>query len=100
MRLSLAAAALVLSTSAWAETTAATGQPLCTTVDGLHEYILALIKKDKGWLGSVEGCAMVKGGLRMEVIDKGDATSGMHVDKVRVFGPKGSATGYTMNVDP
>ena len=100
MRLSIACAFLLMSLSAHAGTTASTGQPLCTTPDGLHEYLLAMINKDRDWLNQVEGCAMVKGGLRMEVIEKGDATGRMHIDRVRIFGAKGSGVGYTMNIDP
>lgn len=98
--MSLAAASLVvLAGIAHAETTPPEGAPFCSDKDHLQEFLLAAMKHDKQWLDQLDDCAMIKGGLKYEVIEPGDGQKGMHVDKVRVFGTGGSAVGYTFVID-
>ncbi len=99
MRLAIAAALIILAAAAHAETTPPEGAPFCSDKDKLQEYLMAAMKQDQQWLDSLDGCAMLKGGLKLGIIEAGDPVAGMHVDKVRVFGSGGSAVGYMMTID-
>ena len=85
--------------TAHAATTAPIGQPFCTTSQGLHEYLLVLARRTENRPFEIEGCAVLKGGIEIEVVEKGKVVGGMHVDRVRITGLGTSLIGWTLNFD-
>lgn len=77
------------------------GQPLCSDMDELREFILAALKKDREWMTHLKTCRILKAGLRLVVIEEfeGAADSIMHVVKVRAIGGTSSLVGYTLKID-
>jgi hypothetical protein len=79
--------------------TPAGGQPICTDLDSLKEFLMAGIKQDRQWIQQVDGCAMLKGGLKVVVLeDLPSETEIMHVVKIRAFNARGSGIGYTISI--
>jgi hypothetical protein len=75
------------------------GQPMCVDPDDLLEYLMAGIKQDNQWAQQVKGCGMLKGGLKVVVIEDLPSDSDIsHVVKIRVFNAKGSGVGYTLSL--
>jgi hypothetical protein len=75
------------------------GQPICLEPGDLYEYLMAGLKKDKQWSQQVTGCTMLKGGLKVIVLDDLPSDSEIaHVVKIRAFSAKGSGVGYTLSV--
>ncbi len=99
MRHTVVVLIITLVGAAHAATTAPIGQPFCTTSQSLHEYLLALARRHGDQLFEVEGCALLRGGIEIEVVEKGGVVGGMHVDKVRITGLSASSTGWTLNFD-
>ena len=75
------------------------GAPFCTNRDELQEYVLAARKNDAQWMAQLKSCALVKGGLKIAVIDAGESVKGTHVDKVRIFDNGESMVGYTLTAN-
>src|SRR3954451_8189632 len=74
------------------------GQPLCDDEAALREYLAAMLNQDREAMEQVDGCAMLKPGLRVAVLEDvpSDSTLG-HVVKIRAFGPYSSIVGYTLS---
>src|SRR4051794_9769152 len=74
------------------------GQPLCDDEAALREYLAAMLNQDKEAMEQIEGCAMLKPGLRVAVLGDVPSDSKLaHIVKIRVFGPNSSAVGYTLS---
>ncbi len=63
------------------------------------EYLMAGLKQDKQWSQQVTGCGMLKGGLKVVVLEDLPSDSKIaHVVKIRVFNARGSRVGYTLSL--
>ena len=75
------------------------GQPICTEKDQLQEYFMAVIKQDQQWIKQLSSCGMLKASLKVAVIEEYPSDSDIgHVVKIRAFGARGSAVGYTLSL--
>ncbi|GJE42379.1 hypothetical protein [Methylobacterium soli] len=74
------------------------GQPLCDDEATLREYLSAMLKKDQEAMEQIDGCAMLRPGLRVAVLED-VASSGKlaHVVRIRAFGHDSSVVGYTLS---
>jgi hypothetical protein len=79
--------------------TPSVGQPICVEPGDLMEYLMAGIKQDNQWAQQVSGCGMLKGGLKIVILEDLPSDSEIaHVVKIRVFSAQGSAVGYTLSL--
>ena len=75
------------------------GQPICVKPEDLTEYLMAGFKQDSQWIQQIKGCGMLKGGLKVVVLEDFPSDSELaHVVKIRAFGTTGSAIGYTISL--
>ncbi|WP_336492903.1 hypothetical protein [Methylobacterium nigriterrae] len=74
------------------------GQPLCDDEAALRGYLAAMLNQDKEAMKQVAGCAMLKPGLRVVVLqDVPSASKLAHIVRIRAFGQHSSAVGYTLS---
>jgi hypothetical protein len=78
--------------------TSESGAPFCTDVGQLREYMMAGLQNDEKWMGSLESCAFVKGGLKVAIIEDLPGSDLGHVVRARLFGSGGSTVGYTLSL--
>ena len=74
------------------------GQPLCDDQDALHDYLAAMINQDIEAMKRVDGCAMLKPGLPVRVLEDVPSGSGLgHVVRLEAIRPGERAVGYTVS---
>jgi len=99
--LALLAAILVLTSAAHAnDLKTSPGQPFCTEMAQLQEYLLAMVQRDQRWMRELD-CHGIVGGAKVTIIEEYPSGSDIgHVVKVRIFSPKGqgSVVGYTLSL--
>ena len=84
---------------AWREMlTSPHGQPVCDDEAALREYLAAMLNQDREAMEQVDGCAMLRPGLRVAVLEDVPSDSPLgHVVKIRAFGSHSSVVGYTLS---
>ena len=83
-----------------AETFTSAGQPFCTKVEELQEFLLAAMQHDQRWLQSLHSCLPAPAGTKVAIIEHLPSDSEIgHVVRVRIITKSGaSAVGYTLNL--
>lgn len=77
------------------------GAPFCIDKDHLQEFLVAMLKQDSDWLKQLLDCALLKGGLRIGIIEELPSESALgHVSKVRVIFHGSSVVGYMLFINP
>ena len=74
------------------------GQPLCDDEAALRAYLTAMLNQDREAMERIDGCAMLKAGLRVDVLEDMPSEAKLaHVVKIRAFDPRSSVVGYTLS---
>ena len=74
------------------------GQPVCDGEAALREYLAAMLNQDREAMEQVDGCAMLRPGLRVAVLEDVPSEAKLsHIVKIRAFGPHSSVVGYTLS---
>ena len=85
-----------------ADMKARAGQPFCEQVDDLHDYLVALAKRNLDAMHALD-CGGLPQGARLTILQEfPSASDAGHVARVRAFilGGGGSVTGYTLITKP
>ena len=85
-----------------ADMMAKAGQPFCEQVDDLHDYLVAIAKRNLDAMHALD-CGGLPQGARLTVLQEFPSASvDGHVARVRAFilGGGGSVTGYTLVTKP
>lgn len=95
----LALAFLSSAAKAAGDVTPPNGAPFCIEQDHLQEYMMAMLKHDDEWMKQLRDCVVLRGGVRIGVIEEMPGSELGHVSKVRVISNGSSVVGYILVLD-